>query len=221
MTVSVVLPVRDGERYLVEAIESVLAEGVDELVVVDDGSTDRTPEILARFTGPVVVLRQEASGQAAAINRGLDRASGDVIAFQDADDIWVPGRQRALLAALDPTVDIVYGAIEQFVSPELDAADAARLRSVTGTRPVALLGCSLVRRAAFTVVGPFDTTLASASNIDWMSRADAAGLTRRAVEDVVLRRRIHLTNMGRSRSEENRVDLTRVMRAHLSRRRSR
>jgi glycosyltransferase involved in cell wall biosynthesis len=221
LTVSVILAVRNGERYLVDAIDSVLAEAVDELVVVDDGSTDRTGSILASYGGRIVTIQQDPAGQAAALNRGIAAATGDLLAFQDADDLWVPHRQQRLIEALDPEVDAVCGAVQQFASPDLDAADAARLRIDEMPQQSQLLPCMLIRRASFELVGCFDAELQSAHNIDWMSRARNTPLRFAAVADVVVRRRIHSTNHGRVRAADNRLDLTRVMRAHLERMRSR
>jgi len=220
LTVSVILAVRDGERYLVDAIDSVLAEGIDELVVVDDGSTDGTSSILARYGDRIIALHQPPTGQAAALNRGLGCATGDLLGFQDADDLWVPGRQQRLSDALLPELDVVYGGVVQFASPDLAPSDAARLRIDKTPQPGELLACMLIRRESFDRVGLFDEGLPSANNIDWTSRARAVPLRVGVTADIVLRRRIHAANYGRTRATENRVDLTRVMRAHLQRKRS-
>ena len=92
------MPVRDGERFLVEAVESVLAQTEPdlELVVVDDGSTDSTPRLLAGLTDPRVrVLTQPPLGLTAALNAGCAAAAAPVIARMDADDVALPGPARA------------------------------------------------------------------------------------------------------------------------------
>lgn len=221
LTVSVILPVRDGERYLRDSIDSVLGEGVDELIVVDDGSTDDTPTILASYGDRIVSLRQKPTGQSAALNLGVQHSTGDLLGFQDADDLWVGGRQSLLLGALTPEVDGVLGSVEQFASPDLEPADAARLRITEGPLPSQLLTTMLVRRTAFDAVGQFDATLLSGHNVDWVARARNVPLRFAVLPDVVVRRRIHASNFGRLRAAENRVDLTRIMRAHLERQRSR
>lgn len=221
LTVSVILAVRNGDRYLRQAIDSVLSEGVAEVIVVDDGSSDETPSVLAAYADRIVAVRQAPAGQAAALNRGVALATSDVLGFQDADDVWVRGRQAVLLAALSTDVDAVYGAVEQFISPDLDAHDAARLRVEGGPQPSQLLTTLLVRRTAFDAVGLFNEQLQSAHNIDWTSRARHLQLRWAVTSAVVTRRRIHASNHGRVRAAENRLDLTRVMRAHLERNRSR
>ena len=110
------MPVRDGERFLVEAVESVLdqTERDLELIVVDDGSTDTTPELLAGVTDPRVrVLTQPAGGLTTALNAGCAEAVGPVIARMDADDVALPDRLERQLEFLDadPDVALVGGGI--------------------------------------------------------------------------------------------------------------
>ena len=88
--VSCVIPVWNGEKYLAEAIQSVLDQSYPkiEVVIVDDGSTDGTPDVIATFEDRVTSMRQEQSGPAAARNTGIAASKGDFIAFLDSDDIW-------------------------------------------------------------------------------------------------------------------------------------
>jgi glycosyltransferase involved in cell wall biosynthesis len=90
---SVVIPAYNCARWLGEAVESALGQGREgaEVIVVDDGSTDDTPSVLASFAGRARVLRQENAGVAAARNRGIEEAHGEWIAFLDADDRFRPG----------------------------------------------------------------------------------------------------------------------------------
>lgn len=91
MSVTCIVPVYNGERFLKEALDSVLDQaGVPDLdvLVVDDGSTDTTPDVLETYGDRIRVLRQANAGVAAARNLGLSEATGEFIAFQDADDIW-------------------------------------------------------------------------------------------------------------------------------------
>src|SRR5687768_12615855 len=96
--ISCVIPVYNGERFLTETLESVLAQSqrVDEIVVVDDGSTDGTRALVegyvAREGSRVQYLWQPNEGPAAARNRGIEAATGELIAFNDADDLWHPDK---------------------------------------------------------------------------------------------------------------------------------
>ena len=104
--VSVVIPVYNGERFLAQAIESVLGQTWREVevIVVDDGSSDHSGEIARRFA-PVRCLRQDNAGQAAARNRGAAAATGRFLAFLDADDLWLADKLERQLTAFRSAPD--------------------------------------------------------------------------------------------------------------------
>jgi glycosyltransferase involved in cell wall biosynthesis len=123
--VSVIIPVRDGERYLAEAIESVLRQTcpVLEVIVVDNGSKDRSRRVAEQFGGPVQVVSEPIPGAARARNAGLRVASGELVAFLDADDLWKPSKLAKQAGVLDrqPEIDLVFTTMKDFISPELTA----------------------------------------------------------------------------------------------------
>src|SRR3712207_3478682 len=128
--ISVVIPVYNGERYLAAAIRSVLAQqhrGL-ELLVVDNGSTDRTAGVARAFES-VRYLYLPDKGLSRALNHGLERCRGAFLAFLDADDLWAPDRLAVQLDAFarDPALETVFGHVEQFISPELEPAVKSRL----------------------------------------------------------------------------------------------
>ncbi len=116
--VSIILPTYNRAGFLPQAFASIRAQTWTdwELIIVDDGSTDNTqeilPELCATITQPVRLLRQENQGPYAARNAGLDNANGRYIAFFDSDDIWLPHHLKDCVEALEgnPDVDWVYGA---------------------------------------------------------------------------------------------------------------
>ncbi|MBU3702662.1 MAG: glycosyltransferase family 2 protein, partial [Acidimicrobiia bacterium] len=210
---------RNGERHVAEAIASVLGQSGPpvEIVVVDDGSTDDTAGVLARFGDAVRVVHQPARGAAAGLNRGVAMTMGDVIAFLDADDLWTPDALARRLARLDrPDIpDGVFGRTTQFVSPELSEDEIRLLRFGTGPASVPLLGALVVRREVVERVGPFDESLPSAEGVDWVTRARDAGVNLVAIDDVVLCRRLHAANTGRTLPRETTLGaLRRVVHAH-------
>src|SRR5690242_6106612 len=102
--ISCIIPVYNGERYIKESIDSVLAQtyGTLELIVVDDGSIDGTAEVVTHYGERLRYVRQANGGTAAACNHGLSLAQGEFMAFQAADDVWHPeklARQMARFAA--------------------------------------------------------------------------------------------------------------------------
>lgn len=113
MKLSAIIPAHDAEPFLAASIDSVLRElpSDAELIVVDDGSRDGTPGVLASYGGRIRVLRnREAVGPGGARNCGARAARGDILGFHDADDIVLPGRFTELVAVLDrdPSIDLVF-----------------------------------------------------------------------------------------------------------------
>jgi glycosyltransferase involved in cell wall biosynthesis len=222
--ISVIVPVRDGERYLAEALESILRQSAPpfEVIVVDDGSTDATPTVAARY-GPVVrYARQPPAGVSAAVNLGLKLALGEYLAFLDADDLWVTGKLALQLQALQqsPRIDLVFGHVTEFWSPELDGSIRNGLREPSADLPGYCRGTMLVSRRAFSRVGPFDTRWTVGEFVDWYARAAEAGLAAHMLPTVLLHRRLHAANSSR-RATEARMDYVRIARAVLERRRDR
>jgi len=217
LSVSVIIPVFNGERFLAEAIESVLAQAYHplEIIVVDDGSTDSTGEIAHRFADQISYMRQPNRGPAAARNAGLRHAQGDLINFLDHDDLWTPGKlaSQGPAFAKSPSVKIVLGHLQRlklthshgFVShgsPELSLN----------------LGASLIRRQVFHAVGTFDESLRWAEDLDWYMRARELGVSILVQNDVVLFYRRHDTNLTNQTQETNRGAVQAVRRS-LERRR--
>lgn len=219
--VSAVIPAHNAERYLGEAIESALAQSAPplEVIVVDDGSRDATGEVARAF--PVRYLRQEHGGIGAARNRGLRAAAGDLVGFLDADDVWTPHKlelQRRAFAA-HPAAEVVFGLVEHFLSPDLDAQTARRLRCPPRPQPGHLAGAMLARRSVFDAVGPFRTDLRIGEFVDWITRAHDLVVGEVLQEEIVLRRRLHATNHS-AVQRAHRNDLVQVIKESLDRRRA-
>jgi glycosyltransferase involved in cell wall biosynthesis len=199
--VGVVIPVRDGERYLAEALESVLGQTIApaDVVVVDDGSQDETTAVASRYAPQVRCVSQPAQGIGAARNRGVAEVRGEFLAFLDGDDKWPASRLERQLAAFSDVTqpDVVFGQVEQFVSPELPPDARAGLVCPDTPQPAFLANTMLVPRAVWDRVGPFSTTAVRSEFLDWLLRARELGLREILLEDVVLRRRLHASNHGR------------------------
>ena len=217
-TISVIIPVYNGESYLAEAIESVLAQSrqPDEIIIVDDGSTDASAEVAKRFTTvryPVRYLWQAQAGASHARNHGVAVATGNWLAFLDADDLWLANKlanQQAMLET-HPALDLVFGQVQQFYSPEIVATE--KKPALPGGEQIAgyHVGAMLIRRAAFEKVGAFDPQWQVAHFIEWYGRAQKIGLTSLVLPEVVMKRRIHTTNLGIRAHAQARQEYVRLM----------
>jgi glycosyltransferase involved in cell wall biosynthesis len=115
----VIVPVYNRPKFVREAIDSALAQdcpGGHEVVVVDDGSTDDTPRVLASYGDRIRVVRQGNAGPAIARNHGFKEARGELLALLDSDDVWLPGKLAAQVAVLDrhPDACLVHSDVEEF-----------------------------------------------------------------------------------------------------------
>lgn len=218
-TISVVMAVYDGERFVADAIRSIFAQTRRplEVIVVDDGSNDRTGEIVRGFAAVDYVRRAVNGGQAIALNEGVARAKGEYLAFLDADDVWVEDKleRQRLAFDEDPSRDVVYGLLREKVIGTASAGVSARNGR---TLPAYLPSAMLIRRAAFDTVGPFDTRFTLGSVVDWFARSREAGLREQLLPHVVYERRIHGDNVG-LRHADRRSDYLYVVKAALDRRR--
>src|SRR4051794_134814 len=130
-TISVVVPAFNAERWIAETLECVLAQTspADEIVVVDDGSTDGTAGVLADFADRVRVIPQANGGCGAAFNTAIGAAASEYVALCPADDLWVPEKlawQRATLRA-HPEVDVSFGAAVNFGAVDAPFPQPSRL----------------------------------------------------------------------------------------------
>ncbi len=221
-TVSVVIPAFNAEKYLEASIDSVLGQTVraHEIVVVDDGSTDRTADIVGSYGEPVRCHRQSNHGVGHACNQGARLSTGDFLAFQAADDLWVPEKLERQLEAfrLQPGLDMVFAHVQQFVSPELNDADRLRFRCPAEPMPGYLAAAMLVRRASFERVGPLPTHVQVGDFIDWYDRARSEGLRETMLPEVLVKRRIHTTNLS-IRRRHDQAELAQVLKGVIDRRR--
>ena len=220
-SVSAVIPVYNGEAFVREALESVLGQVMPpaEVIVVDDGSTDGTPEVLLSFGPAIRVVRQPNEGLAAARNAGLARATQPLFAVCDADDRWTPDKLQRQVAVLDadPTIEAVFGHVREFLDLRLPSVPGVELRNPVDRVPARMAPAMLIRRPAFDRVGPFDPAVHAGHFMEWLSRAELAGLVSTMLPEVVLLRRLHGGN--RTLDPDWRRELARTLHTSIHRRR--
>lgn len=203
---SVVIPAFEAERFLGEAIESVLAQDYSpvETIVVDDGSGDGTAAVARSYAGRgVTVIEQENRGPAAARNRGFAASRGEFVAFHDADDTIPPEKLSIQVGEMlaDPAIGCVLAEQELLVEEGAELpfwAEGSPVPTVMPAKPEELAEepdvhpmTMVVRRAVFERVGGFDEEMRAAEDFDWMLRAAEQGVGIARLQDVLLRRRVH------------------------------
>jgi glycosyltransferase involved in cell wall biosynthesis len=220
--ISAIIPVYNYERYLGEAVESVLAQNWRrlEIIVVDDGSSDGTAGVARRFGSLLRYDVQSHAGPGAARNRGVELARGDYLAFLDADDLWADDKLALQMAAFDvgSPPDAVFGHVQQFLSLDLPVALARQLKCPAELVPGRIPGTMLISIRSFKRVGPFSTDLRIGEFVEWYSRAAELRLTDVMLPQMVLKRRIHAANSGIVH-RASRSDYVRVLKSALDRRR--
>lgn len=206
-SISVIIPVYNGERFLAEAIRSVLDQTrpPDEIIVVDDGSTDGTARIVADLAATAVVpiryVYQNNRGPAAARNHGLRLSNGDIIAFQDADDIWTNDKLEKQVNILQrsPKKQIVMGKTQYVqLSPEGNLIACSGPYAEPGY--VIMLQAAIFRRTVFESVGLFDESLRFCEDTDWYFRALENDVGISIHPDLVVLYRRHESNVTNDRN---------------------
>jgi glycosyltransferase involved in cell wall biosynthesis len=219
--ISVVIPVHNGERYLAESIQSVLDQGhaALELLVIDNASTDATADVAGTFSS-IRYFHLPDKGLSKALNYGLERCRGAFLGFLDADDLWSPNRLAVQLEAFasNPALEMVFGHVEQFISPDLEESAKAKLSIRDKHLPGRYRGTMLIRKESFWRVGPFEPSTDFGEFIDWYMRAADHKIRELMLPDLLTLRRIHGANMGYT-DRHKRVEYARVLKRGLDRRR--
>ena len=210
LSISAIIPLYNGARFIEDALNSVFAQTVllDEVIVVDDGSTDEGPAIVEQFAAnrPVTLLRQPNGGQSAARNAGIAHSTGSLIALLDQDDMWYPRHLAELVKQFRKPRILELG----WVYSNLDEVDLAGQMVVRNCLRNAihvqhpkrdLFGClqsdmfilpssSLISRKAFDAVGGFDERLSGFEDDDLFLRMFRAGYDNVYLEDALTKWRI-------------------------------
>ncbi|MBD1877294.1 glycosyltransferase [Coleofasciculus sp. FACHB-T130] len=196
--VSAIVPVYNGEQFLAEAIQNILNQNYQplEIIVVDDGSTDKTAEVAARYKDSIHYVYQPNSGPSAARNRGLRMAKGDAIAFLDVDDLWSENNLKLQTDYLvyNPSVEIVQGLIQNLKISQLTPEGAIFEKHYQPYNYINL-GSALYRKSVFDKIGLFDESLSFAEDVDWFVRAWENRVSKVVLEQVTLFYRRHQDNM--------------------------
>lgn len=220
--VSIILAVRNGERFLAEAIRSVQAQDYPqhELIVVDGHSTDRTAEIARPFPG-VRFLTQPGRGLPEAWNFGIASAQGDWIALLEHDDVWLPGKLRTQIAFMlaHPELQFRLSHARFFLEPGCAWPSGYNPDWLSKPQIGSMLSSFIARKSVFAQVGKFDERLKCASDMDWFSRAKDLRIPMAYLEETLMLKRVHDSNVT-NQPQLNNTELLQVMKRTLNRKRT-
>jgi glycosyltransferase involved in cell wall biosynthesis len=222
--IDVVVPAYQAERWLGAAIESILAQRdapLREILVVDNGSSDGTAAVAARYPAPVRCLATGRTNSADARNTGLAASRAEFLAFLDADDLMPPdslaSRWRALVAGSARDA-VVAGLVLPFRDGQALPADCQDPALRPWTQRGLLGGTMMLPRAVFDRIGHFDRSLYGADMPDWLVRFNDSGLPVVHIDQVVLLRRLHGASMTQASFGGVTADYLKILRRHLRRR---
>jgi glycosyltransferase involved in cell wall biosynthesis len=228
-TVSCIIAVYNGRQYLAEAIASLRAQSraVDEIVVVDDGSTDGTAELADSFGSPVRCIRQKNAGQSAARNHGVRVSRGDFLSFLDCDDLIHPKKiERQLTRFTEmPQLALIDAYAQNFWSPEITQEQ----RQLSGWQAMThsdlpwpeFIATWLFKREVWARVGEFDENRRFAEDSDWHDRVRFSGMPMETMRAVLARRRLHASNLTRNNYDHHIDGLQRFYKEKIDRLRTR
>jgi glycosyltransferase involved in cell wall biosynthesis len=220
--VSVIIAVKNGERFLQQALEDVAAQTYDnhETVVVDGRSTDRSAEIATSFPG-VRCVEQPGEGFADAWNIGIDAARGELIAFLDSDDRWVPEKLAAQVGLLriDPRVAYSITRMRFFLEHGQAPPPGFRPELLQGDHIANMPSALLARSSVFDEIGRFAIDYEIASDIDWFARLKDSGLAGAVVSEVMVLKRVHDANVSYFAPHNRNGELLRLLRHSVARQR--
>ena len=229
LLISCIVPVFNGDRYLGEALDSILAQTYRpiEIIVVDDGSTDGTGELVARYGDRIRYVKQTNQGAPTARNVGLSVANGEFIAFLDADDLWHREKLERQMDRFEarPELDLCVTNLQRFWIPELEAErkqfQGHRLAEVL---PGYITQTLLARRNLFDSVGAFNSSRQVGDPMDWFLRASERNAVMELLPELLVYQRLHKNNLsvelGTRRMKHHMQDaVLHVVKASLDRRR--
>lgn len=203
--VSVVLPVYNGERFIADAVKSVLMQEYEpvELIVVNDGSTDQTAKILKEFGDKLTCITQKNSGPSSARNRGIKASNGEYVAFIDADDIWMPGSVTFHMGQFTKykNLEISVGLTSELDFKLPTEIDVAKAKEEAFLHLV--MGASIMKKSVFKDVGLFDEELILRQDTDWFLRARELERKMAIGKELILIYRKHQNNRTNDLKKSN------------------
>jgi glycosyltransferase involved in cell wall biosynthesis len=220
--VSVIMAVRNGGRFLAQAIESVLAQDYRpmEILIIDGRSEDETVSIAESYSG-VRCISNKNQGVSDCRNLGIAISQGKYCTFLSHDDLWTTNKLRVQIGFMENHPDIEYTIARSrfFLEPGHSLAPGMRAEWLQGDHVARIPETLAAKRSVFERVGYFDTTLNTAEDVDWFARASDLSVPMTVIQETLLLKRLHDRNL--SQHAQNTSNLLRVLRCSAARKQGR
>ncbi|MEH2009601.1 glycosyltransferase family A protein [Nostoc sp.] len=219
--ISVIIVVKNGERYLSKAIESVINQTYppDEILVVNGDSTDSTAQIAKSYKN-VRYLHQQGKGLANARNTGIHNARGELIAFLDHDDYWTLDKLEVQINHFinSPDIQYSYANVKLFLEPGCELRSGFRQQQFEEEQVGRTPGTLVVRKSLFDQIGKFNPSFAIGCDVDWFTRTKDYNIKAVFLPQVLLYKRVHDYNLSKN-VKTNKEELLKVIKQSLERQR--
>ena len=221
--VSIIMPVKNGERYLAVAIDSVKKQTYSnyELIIVDDQSTDKTASIIQSYTNTNIhYILGKGQGSGAAYNTGINAANGELIAFLDYDDFWTENKLTIQVNYLNqhPEIEYVIAKMKSFLEPGCSIPSGFREQLLEQDAIAPIPGTLVARKKLFETIGKFNSNLNTAEDVDWFARCQDAKIKMSIIDEVLLYKRVHSSNLSLNTTNNNQ-NLLKALRSSIQRKR--
>ena len=213
--ISVIIPVKNGSKYINQAIEGIQDQKMDvEIIVVDDCSNDNTVEIAEKY-GCKIVKHDVSKGQVAGKNSGLKVARGKYILFHDHDDIMEKGALKRLYEEFEPNIMAIEAKVQDWYSPDLPEEE--RTKTPIKQEPYwgLFTGAILMKKEIFDTIGFFNESVHTGEIIEWQSKMDSNGFKIKKINFISTKRRVHATNFGKTHQKTEFKNYAAILRAKM------
>ena len=219
--VSVIIAVKNGERFLASAIDSVLAQEYRpfDIIIVDGQSVDRTAMIAKSFE-QVRYIYQVNQGIGDAYNVGIEASRGELVTFLSHDDSWTPNKLSVQVNYMinHPAIQYTIAKVKHFLEPAFAIPPGFRKELLENDRAGYIMETLVARKSLFDVIGKFDPHLTTAEDVDWFARAKDHNVPMAIIPTVLLLKRVHDTNI--SLGPENNQNLLKALKQSIARQRN-
>ena len=219
------MPVYNTEKYVREALDSIFSQTYKnfEVVCIDDGSVDNSVSILESFGNKIKLLKNESNlGTSVSRNKGIQIAQGEFLAFLDADDIWEINKLEIQMMEFNnnPDLEVSFTYMKCFISSELSEDVKRKRYCPPNSAPCHIPSSAVIKRTSFEKVGYFDTRFKNIEFVDWINKAKEIGLKIETLNDILVFRRIHETNVGVMDRDNSRSDYFKIIKESLNKKKN-